>query len=270
MQDLCLNNLRKYGGLSLVSQLAESLSRKDLESLLEIVNIALQVNSKEELVKLWPKVADFAELEGAIFGISKHQSAGSIVQFDSITFGIDPEWAGKYQDGQGVHQDPIILAAIKSETPLSWDVAAKLALDIDPEAFEKSVFRQHALASGMDYGCIYCRRSNYIGQVVSVTAVTTGKNPITEAQRTRINILLPHLNEILVRQGFVSTPEISERETEVLKWAAAGKSNWELSKILNISERTVKFHLRNIYRKLDVQNRSQAVAQAMRSGLIDR
>lgn len=254
----------------MVSQLAESLSRKDLESLLEIVNLALRVNSKEELATLWPKVADFAELEGAIFGISKHQSTKSAFQFDSITFGIDPEWVEKYSHSQGVRQDPIILAAIKAETSLSWNAAAKLALNIDADAFEKSVFRQLPLAAGMDYGCIYCRQSDYVGQIISVTAVTTGKNPITEAQRTRINILLPHLNEILVRQGFVSTPEISERETEVLKWAAAGKSNWELSKILNISERTVKFHLRNIYRKLDVQNRSQAVAQAMRSGLIDR
>ena len=253
----------------MASQLVDSLSKKDLESLLEIINLALRVNSKEELGRLWPRVAEFTKLEGAIFGISKHQAAGSNFQFDSITFGIDPEWAEKYHNSQGVHQDPIILAAIKSESPLPWNTAAKLAFNIDADAFEKSIFRQHALASGMDYGCIYCRRSDYIGQIVSVTAVTTGKQPMTKTQRTYVDILLPHLNEILIRQGFVSTPEISEREAEVLKWAAAGKSNWELSKILNISERTVKFHLRNIYRKLDVQNRSQAVAQAMRSGLID-
>ncbi|GHC21325.1 hypothetical protein GCM10008094_09990 [Aidingimonas halophila] len=61
---------------------------------------------------------------------------------------------------------------------------------------------------------------------------------------------------------------LSLRESEVLKWASEGKTVWEIGMILSLSEGTVKFHLRNIYRKLDVTNRAQAIATAAHQGLI--
>jgi LuxR family quorum-sensing transcriptional regulator LasR len=48
-----------------------------------------------------------------------------------------------------------------------------------------------------------------------------------------------------------------------------GKSSWEMSVILGISERTANFHVFNIMRKLGATNRAQAVAVAARQGLID-
>jgi DNA-binding CsgD family transcriptional regulator len=62
---------------------------------------------------------------------------------------------------------------------------------------------------------------------------------------------------------------LSSREKEVIEWLQQGKSSWEISSILKISERTVNFHVGNILRKLDVVNRAQAIAVAARFGLID-
>lgn len=253
----------------MIRQVAGPLSRADLETLLEIISLALKVNSGEELKRLWPRVAEFAQLEGAIFGVSKNQTKEAQVQFDIVTFGIGKEWVTAYRQSQSIAQDPIVLAALQSNHPISWNSAAKVAINNDKKAFRENIFRKHALSAGLQYGYIYCMRSNYVAQVLSVTAVTTGKRPISEYQGLLLDILLPHLNEILIRQGFTASPLLSERETEVLRWATAGKSNWEAAKILNISERTVKFHLRNIYRKLEVNNRSQAVAEAMRMGVVD-
>lgn len=59
---------------------------------------------------------------------------------------------------------------------------------------------------------------------------------------------------------------LTPREMEVLRWVGEGKSNWEIGLILSISERTVKYHLGNIFRKLDVLNRSQAIASALKFG----
>lgn len=61
---------------------------------------------------------------------------------------------------------------------------------------------------------------------------------------------------------------LTARELEVLNWAKDGKNNWEIAKILNISEATTKFHLSNIYRKLSVTNRASAVACAIEQKLI--
>jgi len=248
---------------------AGPLSKADLETLLEIISLALRVNSGDQLKLLWPRIAEFAQIEGLIFGVSKNQTKEAQVQFDMVTFGIGTDWVNAYRQSQSVAKDPIVLAALESKHPISWNSAAKVAINNDRKAFRDSVFRQHALSAGLEYGHIVCMRSNYVAQVLSVTAVTTGKRPISQYQGLLLNILLPHLNEILIRQGFTVSPLLSERETEVLRWATDGKSNWEAAKILNISERTVKFHLRNIYRKLEVNNRSQAVAEAMRMGVVD-
>lgn len=63
--------------------------------------------------------------------------------------------------------------------------------------------------------------------------------------------------------------ELSEREVEVLQYVADGKSNREIADTLTISEKTVKAHLRSIFRKLEVSDRAQAVAYAMRKGLVE-
>ncbi|MFA7349554.1 MAG: XrtB/PEP-CTERM-associated transcriptional regulator EpsA [Methylotenera sp.] len=61
---------------------------------------------------------------------------------------------------------------------------------------------------------------------------------------------------------------MTNRESEILQWLHMGKTNWEISSILNISPLTVKNHVQNILRKLDVQNRSQAAVKAAKIGLI--
>jgi len=55
-----------------------------------------------------------------------------------------------------------------------------------------------------------------------------------------------------------ATPELSRRETEILESLSAGASNTEISRVLNISVNTVKYHLKRIYRKLNTRNRVDA------------
>jgi len=63
---------------------------------------------------------------------------------------------------------------------------------------------------------------------------------------------------------------ISAKELDCLKWTAAGKTAWEASVILGISERTVRFHLNAAREKLDCATTTQAVAKAITQHLIDQ
>ncbi|HWN22804.1 MAG TPA: response regulator transcription factor [Gaiellaceae bacterium] len=63
------------------------------------------------------------------------------------------------------------------------------------------------------------------------------------------------------------TTALSERETVVLEAVARGLSNREIGRQLWISEQTVKFHLRNVYRKLGISSRTEAARYAYRTGL---
>ena len=62
---------------------------------------------------------------------------------------------------------------------------------------------------------------------------------------------------------------LSEREIELLQLIAEGLTNQEIAARLYISLNTVKVHTRNIYGKLGVNHRTQAVAQAQRLGLLE-
>jgi two-component system NarL family response regulator len=65
----------------------------------------------------------------------------------------------------------------------------------------------------------------------------------------------------------MSNPELSDRELEVLRLMAKGKSNQQIGTALSITERTVKFHVNNIFSKLGVDDRIQAVIVALKRGI---
>lgn len=61
---------------------------------------------------------------------------------------------------------------------------------------------------------------------------------------------------------------LTPREIECLRWCSRGKTNWEISRILGLSERTVEHYLSRANRKLGSINRTQAVARAMKLKVI--
>jgi len=82
----------------------------------------------------------------------------------------------------------------------------------------------------------------------------------------------PPRNATHVPESPVAVPResvgLTKREVEILRLAAEGHSNSQLAKMLWVTEQTVKFHLSNIYRKLDVTNRTEASRWAGRNGLL--
>ncbi|MBI4287154.1 MAG: response regulator transcription factor [Chloroflexi bacterium] len=87
-------------------------------------------------------------------------------------------------------------------------------------------------------------------------------------------ILATKIIEEFARQARVdpglARNELTARELDVLKLVTDGSSNKAIASTLNISENTVKYHLRNIMEKLHLRNRSQIVAYAMSKGLVPR
>lgn len=86
-----------------------------------------------------------------------------------------------------------------------------------------------------------------------------------------MKLITPHLHFALARvlesvdeyHGALASGKraLSERQREILLWLHEGKTNWEIAKILNLSELNVKYHIDQIFRKLEVRSRAQAVAK---------
>jgi NarL family two-component system response regulator LiaR len=72
-----------------------------------------------------------------------------------------------------------------------------------------------------------------------------------------------------IRSNTEITPNLTERELQVIMALAQGKSNKEIARDLDISEKTVRNHASNIYKKLHIFDRTQAVIYAIREGLVD-
>ena len=103
----------------------------------------------------------------------------------------------------------------------------------------------------------------------------TGERPDRRTQLHQIagvQLLATFTHEVGHR--FATTPQagahvhLTARELECLRWAAEGKTGWEIGRLLGISERTVVFHVENAARKLGVFGRRQAVARAIALQLI--
>jgi DNA-binding NarL/FixJ family response regulator len=98
--------------------------------------------------------------------------------------------------------------------------------------------------------------------VEAIEELRAGRSPISSSIARilvrRMNALAPH------NPG----PELTARETEILRGIAKGFTYAELAEWLGISRQTVPVHIKNIYRKLAANNRSEAVYEAQTRGLI--
>jgi DNA-binding NarL/FixJ family response regulator len=122
----------------------------------------------------------------------------------------------------------------------------------------------------------------YIVQLLQAGAVgylpkTVGLDELLEAIRAVArgeSVLPPAVAAVVVRHlaGEELLEEearpLTDRELEVLRWAARGLTNYDIAQRLYISVRTVEAHLTHIYNKLGVSSRTEAVVRAMREGWI--
>lgn len=82
--------------------------------------------------------------------------------------------------------------------------------------------------------------------------------------------LIPALNSRLINRDMdkEKLASLTKREVEILTQVACGMFNKEIAVNLNISERTVKNHISNIFRKIDVSDRTQAAVFAIRNNIV--
>lgn len=97
----------------------------------------------------------------------------------------------------------------------------------------------------------------------AITAVVNGENYIQPS-------LIPVLNSKMIDRDKdqIKLENVTKRELEVLKLLAVGMYNKEIAEKLDISERTVKNHISNIFKKIEVTDRTQAAVFAIRNNLI--
>jgi LuxR family transcriptional activator of bioluminescence operon len=187
-----------------------------------------------------------------------------------IVNGYDPRWLEVYLERGYINSDPTLVHCLNDSRPLFWDSLDLINLE-EREQELMEVAKCFGLRTGIS---IPIHRAGDFG-VVSITSKSEDKETISNRKQIApfIAYLVTHVHEAARRIGMHGgfkdpTPSLTVREMECLRWAAAGKTSWDTSTILSISERTVVFHLRNATAKLGASTKTQAVARAYSLGVI--
>ena len=100
----------------------------------------------------------------------------------------------------------------------------------------------------------------------AISAVHRGESLVQPGVASRV---MDRLAQLTRQAGQLAEPQLlSDRELEVLQLMASGAANKQIASDLTISESTVKTHVTNIFQKLDVNHRTEAVTKAMSKGII--
>lgn len=199
-------------------------------------------------------------------------------------------WVDEYTTNNFVQVDPCLIKVRRTNTPFTWS-AVELPASVGrrkPGAVKTmEAARDHGFTEGLVIPFHF--RDNR-GFIFSSSTVFFWKDAVSRfnfllgSHRHEIHLLMIYWIQRAIdvvaaehRQGspFFRPPEddarpgLTDREREVMAWAARGKTIVDTAEILKISDETVETHIRNAMRKLNATNKTHAVAKCIGIGLID-
>lgn len=180
------------------------------------------------------------------------------------------EWAVHYHQSGYAAVDPVTQEGIRSSLPFRWRNTLIL-----PQygAQARKVFDEAAEFGLRDGMTIPIRAAGGIGVMSMAVDDSALFRPSAAAERHVLHLMALHFHIACDRAlspapAVMQAPRLTPREREVLLWAARGKTGWEIAQILNLTVRTVTYHVENARSKLGAASRAQAVVAAMAFGLI--
>lgn len=175
------------------------------------------------------------------------------------------DWWNRYVEQDFAKSDAVCQQVFSTMSPFTWHEVDPSFAALEGAAQVSSEAAEHGLADG------------YIVPVFSrdewLSAISFGgpaKLTLSQRDRGALNLMAIYTSSAIERrqQKRPTRGKLSSREREVLLWTSAGKSCWDVSMILGISEKTVRFHTAQIRTKLNATNTTHAVTRALQQGEI--
>jgi LuxR family transcriptional regulator len=175
-------------------------------------------------------------------------------------------WKSRYGEKDYIAVDPSVRKALWSTRPGLW---TDELFAPTPQLWREA--QEAGLRHGWFQSCIDKKG------VVGILTLARSGAPISRMElvahdlqlRWLVQVAHQSLSKLLMAKlGILEYPSLTEREVQVLRWTADGKTTGEISNILAISENTVNFHIKNAVQKLQSSNKTAAVVRAAVLGLL--
>jgi DNA-binding CsgD family transcriptional regulator len=204
--------------------------------------------------------------------ITPHPSLG-LDAGHGIARNYPEDWMAHYEANGYVKKDPVPAYGFTTSEPFAWDDVVQNR-KLKPEQLKvMNEAKEAKLLDGLAYP-IYGRSGELAG--VGMASSVGGTRPDKILLR-KIHALVQQFHVVYTdfvgqrrpaSAGTDETIHLTGREQEILLWASEGKSDFAIADILKVSRSTVRFHMNNIFKKLDANERTLATVKAIRLGLI--
>lgn len=172
----------------------------------------------------------------------------------------DAAWRDRYMSANYLAVDPTVQHGIRTLAPVVW--SNELFRDT-PQMWSEA--RSFGLKVGWAQSCF--DESGHVGML----SLARAHGELTRAElrahepylRCLANVAHVELASALREKRNDVPPVLTAREAQVIKWMALGKTSKETAEILGVTAHTIDFHLRNVIEKMQVPNRTAAVALAL-------
>jgi DNA-binding CsgD family transcriptional regulator len=243
-------------------------SKGELLNFFQLLHQAFYAQTEEEVKSLLCLAERHVPCRAMIAGLVRSDDGRSSPVFHKIINVSYPEaWVLRYIKNRYAEIDPVLRQHMQTGSRRqTWTNTYQRASSAKGLEFIEEA-RSFGLTVGVTVGAVEPGQG-----LSSFVSFANDKEIIPPRYHAALECLSQYIHRALVRIApAVVTPAnlaLSVREKTVLNWMRHGKTNWEISRILGVSERTVRFHAESIFNKLDVSSRTQAVAYAVENGLL--
>lgn len=234
------------------------LNKKDLAELLHFTNSCYTCNDIKRFHDHILSIAQYIHFEYVLFGYT-HSSYERRQNAEIVNISNPKQWQKEYQQ-EHFNYDPVIheielqLADNKDIGYFVWD-----KYDWQLSKGQQRVVDRRRFW-GLEYGCSIFANSDHKDFAFNLSLASNKTIPDLRTEAISNLIITP----LLLTQKRLSikelTDDLSEKEKRVAREMMNGKTNWEIACVLDVSENTVKYHIKKIFTKLRVYNRQQAIA----------
>jgi DNA-binding CsgD family transcriptional regulator len=233
---------------------------------LEDVAAIMAADSEQSLMDVIRRSATALGFDHFMLGIEVARPLLKPVQH--VSSGYPPGWRRTYAENEYARKDPTVSHCKAQATPLLWSETMYTAQSRD--LWEDA--RAHGIGFGMSVPVHDFAGSKSMFSLARDRPLDQDPQVIEHIRAcAQVIASCAHfvMNRLFVPALLSKVdPRLTAREQECLGWTAKGKTAAEVGMILNISEATAVFHLNNVVRKLNVANKTQAVAMAVAMGLV--